>query len=336
MKFNYSKICLDLLRDLPPKQKEVILRRFGLGKNEKRETLESIGKDLGVTRERVRQIEEQGIARLRPHLKKCQKIFQYFASQLKATGDLRKEDAFLELLAGKKFQNQIFFLLALNDSFTRFPETKDYYSLWTVNPQAVSFAREVIGSFYAKLLQMKKPISLKDCKVPITNGVNSKKLIYYLEISKQIQQNSEGLYGLKDWPEINPRGVKDKAYLVFKKEARPLHFTEVARFIADQNREEKKSCPNPQSVHNELIRDPRFVLVGRGLYSLQEWGYAPGVVKDIILKVLREAKVPLATQDIVSAVSKQRFVKENTILLNLSNKQYFIRTPEGKYTIKEI
>jgi hypothetical protein len=77
-------------------------------------------------------------------------------------------------------------------------------------------------------------------------------------------------------------------------------------------------------------------LVGRGLYSLEEWGYAPGVVKDIILKVLREAKEPLAKQDIVSAVSKQRFVKENTILLNLSNKKYFTRTPEGKYIVKEI
>ena len=124
--------------------------------------------------------------------------------------------------------------------------------------------------------------------------------------------------------------------MVFKKEARPLHFTEVARFIAEQNIGEKRGCPNPQSVHNELIRDPRFVLVGRGLYSLQEWGYVSGVVKDIILKVLREAKEPLATQDVIRAVSKQRFVKENTILLNLSNKQYFIRTPEGKHTIKEI
>ena len=99
---------------------------------------------------------------------------------------------------------------------------------------------------------------------------------------------------------------------------------------------EKKGCPNLQSVHNELIRDPRFVLVGRGLYSLGEWGYVSGVVKDIILKILKEAKEPLSKQDIVAAVSKQRFVKENTILLNLNDKQYFIRTPEGKYAVKEI
>jgi len=335
MKFNYPQICLELFRDLTQRQKEVILRRFGLKKPGQKETLEAIGESYGVTRERVRQIEESAIAKLKEKTNNYQKVFQYFIEQLKKTGGLKKEEFLFSLLGEENLQNQIFFLMTLSDKFIRFPETKDCHAFWAINQQSVELAQKAIESFNQKLAEINQPVKLQDFKT-FFSKINPQTLLSYLEISKQIQQNSEGLFGLRSWPEINPRGVKDKAYLVFKKEARPLHFTEVARFIAEQNREEKKGCPNPQSVHNELIRDPRFVLVGRGLYSLQEWGYASGVVKDIIFNVLKETREPLTKQEVIAAVSKQRFVKENTILLNLSNKKYFMRTPEGKYVIKEI
>jgi hypothetical protein len=90
-----------------------------------------------------------------------------------------------------------------------------------------------------------------------------------------------------------------------------------------------------QTVHNELIKDSRFVLVGRGVYALKEWGYEPGQVKDIITKILRE-NGPLTQGEILERVSKQRLVKENTILLNLSNKKNFLRDSQGKYKVLEI
>ena len=80
--FNYQKICLDLLKDLPQKQKEIILRRFALSTlasgedGIKRATLESIGRDFGITRERVRQIEEDGLEKVKQKNNKYQKIFQ--------------------------------------------------------------------------------------------------------------------------------------------------------------------------------------------------------------------------------------------------------------------
>lgn len=332
--FNYSQICSDLLGDLPQRTKDVILRRFGL-ETDKRETLETIGKSYGITRERVRQIQENGLLKVRPKFeKKNQKIFQHFTDQFKITGDLRKEDILLNFLGGQKFQNHIFFLLTLGDPFFRFPETEDYYSLWTINPRSLTLAQKVIHSFYQKLSQTNQLLNLKDYKTSFSD-LASQSLLSYLEISKQIQQNPEGLFGLKNWPEINPRGVKDKAYLVLKREARPLHFTEIAQLIGEPNLGWEFSPPNPQSVHNELIRDSRFVLVGRGLYALKEWGYIPGIVKDIILEILKETKRPLSKKEIVEKVLKQRLVKENTILLNLSNKKYFLRTPEGKYTLRE-
>ena len=110
---------------------------------------------------------------------------------------------------------------------------------------------------------------------------------------------------------------------VFKKKNNPLHFREVAEFIGPK--------ALSQTVHNELIRDPRFVLVGRGTYALRDWGYEQGVVKDVIKNILKEAKNPLTKEEVLEKVLQQRMVKENTILLNLQNKRYFKKNSEGKY-----
>jgi hypothetical protein len=323
MKFNYSQICSNFLKGLPKKQKEVITYRFGL-KGGRRETLESIGKNYGITRERVRQIEKDGLTKLEKEIKKYQKVFQYFKEYFKKVGGIKKEDRLLEELGSQNWQNQVYFLLTLGSNFQRFAETTDFYSFWTINQNSFLEAKKTIDSISNKLKKIGKPLKLKE----LTNfrPFNQKALTSYLEISKKIQKNSQGLFGLRDWPEINPRGVKDRAYLVFKKEKKPLHFTQVANLI---------ESALPQTVHNELIKDPRFVLVGRGVYGLREWGYEEGAVRDVILKILKTAKKPLSKEEILEKTLKQRLVKENTILLNLSNKRYFLRTPEGYYKVKE-
>jgi len=367
MRFDYVKICQELLNCLPKRKRDVISRRFGLKKSGQKETLEQIGKSYGVTRERIRQIEADGMAKLRSRMEKYQEISQYFANQLNAAGGLKKEDILLNLFGGKKFQNHVLFLLTLSSRvvakdedegklrrrqtsstapFTRFSETESFYPFWAVDSNSLNLAKKVIGSFYNILSEAQSPLIIEDIEPyqvfgedlekQTVNCLSSQALKSFLEISKTIQQNPEGLLGLKDWPEINPRGIKDKAYLVLKKEAKPLHFTKISQLIGKDNLKRRFSRPNIQSVHNELIRDPKFILVGRGLYALREWGYESGVVKDVIFKILKEKNEPLSKKEIVENVLKQRFVKENTILLNLNDKKYFLRTPGGKYTIREI
>lgn len=342
MQFEYSKICQNLVKDLTERQREVICRRFGLydGAPGERETLEAIGQDLGITRERVRQIEEAAFSKIKPKIKEqvfisksfkfqnkeYQKVFQYFINELKKTGDLKKEDILLSQLGGEDYKNQVFFLLTLAEPFQRLSQTKEFHSLWTINPDSLILAKKVIDRLSNKLKEIGKPLNLKELSSFI--GLREQVLTSFLEISKQIQKNQEGLFGLQNWPEINPRGLKDKSYLVFKKINKPLHFTEVAQLISPE--------ALPQTVHNELIKDPRFVLVGRGTYALKEWGYEEGDVKDVILKILQKAQKPLPKEVILSKVLKQRLVKENTILLNLNNKKYFLKTPQGKYQVKEI
>lgn len=314
MKFNYSQICQNLIGILSARQKEVISRRFALRGLEK-ETLEAIGKDFGVTRERVRQIERDAFLNLKAELKKYQEVFKYFKDYLQKTGNLRKEESLLIELGEGKFQNQIYFLLTVGEGFERFGETDDFYSLWTTDKASWIVAQKAINAFYEKLKKSGKPLEIKEKLLP-----------FYLEISKKIQKNNKGLYGLKDWPEINPRKIKDKVYLVLKESQKPLHFTQVAGLI---------DSALPQTVHNELIKDSRFVLVGRGIYALKEWGYQDGQVRDVIFNILKTAGRPLKKEEILEKTLKQRLVKENTVFLNLSNKKYFLRDSEGRYTIKE-
>jgi len=317
MKFNFQTIChSNLLRDLPARQKDVLSRRFGL-KGEK-ETLEAVGRAYGITRERVRQIEKEGLKRLEDRIDnvQCQKVFQAFSKELKDSGSLKREDILLAKLGGAKLQNHVLFLLTLGKPFERINETGDFHSFWTVDKNSFNTARKHISAFILELKRKQKPLSLPN-----------KFSLSYIEISKNILKGPQGLYGLKNWPEIRPRGIKDKAYIVFKKEEKPLHFTRVARYIGKD--------ALPQTVHNELIKDPRFVLIGRGLYALEEWGYTPGIVRQVISDVFKASKKSLSKDQVLREVLKQRQVKPNTILLNLQSKKYFIKNSEGKYFIRK-
>jgi DNA-directed RNA polymerase delta subunit len=338
--FYSQKIYQTLLNDLPERTRNVVERRFGLG-GEERETLDSIGKSYGVCRERVRQIEDSGINFIKKELKKplYRDVFQYFINNFKRTGNLKREDLFLCKMTPAEFQNQTLFWLTLGDPFFRFSENNDYHSLWTINLDSFNFAQKVANNFVGRFNKEERLIAQDEIFSIFKKDfgpqakLTSEAVLSYLEISKRIDHDSEGFFGLKEWPEVSPRGVKDKAFLALKKAGKPLHFNEVTNSInqLDLNSGNKAL---PQTVHNELIRDPRFVLVGRGIYALKEWGYLPGQVKDIIREVLKENKSPLSKQEIIQKVLNQRLVKENTILLNLQNKKYFSRNDRGKYTLK--
>ena len=292
--------------------------------------MESIGASYGITRERVRQIESDGIKSIKEKIKKeknstVSQIFDSFKKSLISAGGLRKEESLLNQLGDENSFCQIAFLLNLSDDFKRYPEAEKNYSFWVVNSKSLDSANKSIDTLYKKFKSKREPLSLKQCS-EIT-GINPNILTSYLEISKQISCDSEGMFGLKEWPEINPRVIKDKAFLVFKKENKPLHFSQVAKSIG--------ANALIQTVHNELIRDKRFVLVGRGIYALADWGYKPGTVKDVISNILVESNNPLSQEEILKKVSEQRIVKANTVLLNLSNKQRFLRNSQGKYLLRD-
>jgi len=334
--FDYQKISSDLVKDLPERTRDIINRRFGLSKNllsalsdsvrMEREPLEKIGKDYGITRERVRQIENDGLKKIKKKAGSYGKVFRDFEKKIDEFGGFKKEDIFLASLGKGGKANHVFFLLNIGDSFFRFSENENFYSFWTKDPKNLDYAEKVVGAFYDVLEKEKRPLALRECD-SLVSFATDQKFISSIELSKNIYQNKEGLLGLKSWPEINPRGIKDKAYSVLKKEEKPLHFTSITELIGQS--------ALSQTVHNELIKDPRFVLVGRGIYALGEWGYQPGEVKDVIIDIFKKSKKPLSKEEIIERVLRKRIVKRNTVLQNLSNKKYFSRNFEGKYIVNE-
>ena len=135
------------------------------------------------------------------------------------------------------------------------------------------------------------------------------------------------------WPTVNPKNIRDKIYVILSENGKPLHFSDIAGSIKDSDF--KRKDVTTQAIHNELIKDKRFVLIGRGIYALKEWGYSQGTVADVIASVLKKEGGPLHRDEIVKRVLKSRQVKETTILLNLQGKPQFKRVAKATYELDE-
>ena len=330
--YSYKKLSFALIADLQPRAKDVVSRRFGL-ESDSPQTLEAIGKVHGVTRERVRQIIEDSLKSVKEGVKEKKeknivaKIFQNFTDTLKRVGTVKREDLLMEELGASKDVAHIIFLLTLGDQFYKQKETEHFYAFWTINGDVLGEISDIMINVLDYFKKKGEPLTLEEIK-----DVHPS----FLEVSKHIAQGYDDKWGLKQWPEVNPRGIRDKAYMVLKQTENPLHFTQVAKAIAELQRilpgDAGKSVL-PQTVHNELIKDDRFVLVGRGTYALAEWGYQPGTVKDILSYILANNGKSMNKEEIIQKALEQRQVKESTILLNLQDKDHFLRDQSGKYYI---
>ncbi|MBU1289912.1 hypothetical protein KKG85_01570 [Patescibacteria group bacterium] len=333
MSIKYEKLVFDALKGVSnDRTREIVRLRFGLDDGQ-RQTLESIGKNYGITRERVRQIEEATLSDLRrpASINIFKPAFRSIDAFFNREGRVVREERLLSALSGcetpDSSKGAVFFILSLGDPYQRLVESDKFYSLWVNSKDALSQAQLVVDYLVERIEGNKETVLLNniiDFSKEANAQIDKKVLCSYLDATKQISQNNFGRFGLSKWPEINPRGAKDKAYIVFKDQKRPLHFREVADLINEAKL--GTNLAQAQTVHNELIKDARFILVGRGTYALKEWGYQPGTIKDVIIQTLKD-KGPLAKEDILNEVLKSRLVKKNTVLINLQNRQLF--TKEG-------
>jgi len=341
--FKPSDIIKEVLDSLKDRDRRILIQRYGLEGNQAN-TLAAIGQEQNLTRERVRQIEKD----LLKHLKKTSLQKESFASAkefllniVTEHGRIIAEENLLMHLNIKdsKEKNALVFLLHLIEELDHFIHD-NYKKSWVT----VLFNKDLLQNFVEESKKIISSINsplpaeefLEHFKRTLFYAENQKDLpdkviLNYLELTVEIEKNVFGHWGLSLWKEVKPKDVGDKAYLIMKHHKKPEHYSTITEMINKAKFDGRTAYK--ETVHNELIKDQRFILIGRGIYALSEWGYKPGVVADVIGEILKQSSQPLSKEKIIEEVLKRRMVKKNTILVGLSNKKLFKKVGKNTYAL---
>lgn len=338
---NLQSLLDDLFMVLTEKEAMVIRRRFAL-QGQPKQTLEKIGKHFKVTRERIRQIEGIALSKLRRTVRttKLNEVNELAKSILRVHGGLMREDELISQVLKRMPNSTELDGAVLRLSFSIDSEMNSnghsgtFVPFWRLESLAMEDVSLIVDHI-VKILKKRKSCMKKDELISAVQALNlfkdripSKELISSsFTIDERLREIDDG-WGLTEWRFVRPRSIRDKVEIILRKAGTPLHFMEIANRIREARFDHKNVTV--QAVHNELIRYPQFVLVGRGLYALREWGYEPGTVADVIESILKE-KGPLSKKEIIAEVAKQRTVKVGTISLNLQKMPYFVRVGRAVY-----
>lgn len=329
-----------ILSSLVEKERSVIIRRIGL--NWEKETLQEIGDTYGITRERVRQIEDVGIKKIGRIMRtsSLMRIQESWEKILQMHGGIMTRDRLVSSIIadiGIEWQlnhNIIDVLLQADYNLQRSkPQlgTNTYFHFAEITKKMV----EAVHKEVLKVLKKKGDIIESSVLYETVHlalfaqfgNLSNIVLDSIMDIFLDIVKGEEKFIGLEKWKILNPATLKDKAIYVLKKNKEPLHFLDIAAAITERFGEPVKIS----TIHNELIRNGEFILIGRGIYVLKEWGYKDGTVLDVILEIFKKAAVPLSTEEITNRVLKVRQVKITTIYMNLQNKKYIERVGRNLY-----
>ncbi len=341
-----NKISKNLLDSLKERPREIIIKRFGLDGKSPR-VLGDIGDGFGITRERVRQIEGDSFKKLQAVVKEenFKKLIDVAVETIEENGGFCEKRKLKESLKNeitKKERNQIMFLLNSSKKL-KFKKGKLSMSgFWFLRGNSIDKDALKIHNAVVKYIKaQKEPCLFEDILEEFRNSEYSdffanaagvKRMRMILEMSRLVNKNILEEWGMKNWKIISERGAREKAFLVLRKHEEPLHFRKITDHINSYWGNKKRALP--QTVHNELIKDGRFVLVGRGIYGLNDWGFPEGTVKEIILAFLTKQTIPLEKEVIVDYVLSRKQVKETTVKVTLADRKLFHKTSDGKFTLK--
>lgn len=338
-KLQIEKIVTEVLAVIDrEREREIIARRFGLF--DRKETLEQIGELLGITRERVRQLEKAVVARLKsqgesgqlPHIAMAQDALLEHLGNMGNVARISDLTAKLSTENSRVDQARISFLAQLSPRLVVIEDNDHYYHAVGVSGvHDEKTIKKLVDKIITAIKQIGEPSPIEEI-AKVAKVSNPKHAAALASTSKALA-TLNGRWGLIKWPMVNPKNIRDKIYVILKEHGKHMHFNEIAGAI--KKSDFKRKDVTTQAIHNELIKDKRFVLIGRGIYALKEWGYEKGTVADIITEVLKKSKQPLHRDEIVKQVLKSRYVKETTILLNLQGKPQFKRVAKATYALAE-
>jgi len=349
-------LCRILSDNLSEREKEILYLRFGLG--QKIHTLDAIGKKFFITRERVRQITKQAILKLnkiKGEVEELKHLDKQLRDILERSGGMREYNSMAkEFYKTKASEEQLatlkFFVKHLSDHL----EPSHVGSGWQLIGASVDLYKELLNIVSETLDSLGEPHTSDDLYSKLSghecfskwrddfiahvakdnDSIDWKQVLdSYLEISGELKKNPFQEWGLKMWASVNPKRISDKIYLVFRRHSKPMHFEEITKLINDYVFDKKKA--HAPTVHNELILNNNFVLIGRGIYALKEWGYKTGTVADVLEQILKLSDDPMTREDLLKIVLEQRQVKEGTVYLALNNTKRFKRDQDGRYGLAD-
>lgn len=335
--FKPKQVTKKILSPLHDRSLDIVKSRFGLGGDSDRKTLEAIGEKYGITRERVRQIEQAALTLIKKsdEYKSEKTSWDELKTIVTELGGLvAEEDLLTAISKDEEIQNHVHFYLVLGDDFKKHREDDDFVTRWSVDDETSHRVHSSLKNLYStlsddELISENEMVNrfIEELKKINMGALDDEITKRWLSLSKGVSKNPLGEWGKTSASGVKARGIKDYAYLMMRKHGSPMHFREVAEAITGTF---EKKC-HTATCHNELIKDKRFVLVGRGMYALSEWGYKPGVVRDVIKEILKR-EGPLTKEEVIDKVLKERYLKKNTILVNLQNPKYFKKNKDKKYT----
>ena len=337
--FKPKQVIRKLLAVLPARARDVLEKRYGLSAHgEPGMTLDAIGQTYGITRERVRQIENHAIHTIQKSAAytEHEPPFAKLREEIDRMGSVIAEhDLLKEFGSDETMKNSLYFTFVLGIPFNRSKENVFFHHRWFTKEEIATAVENALLEVHDSCTEdtlMTEPEIIACMREKLTALDSPYKqdafITRWLSLSKVLGQNPLGEWGLASSPNVRAKGIRDFAYLAVKRHGSPMHFREVAEAI--EKLFHRKA--HVATCHNELIKDKRFVLVGRGLYALSEWGYSAGVVKDILQEILK-ANGPLTHAELIERVRKERYVKDNTIIVNLQDRAFFKRLPDGRYTV---
>ena len=319
------------------REKEIVSRRFGL--DGPKETLEQIGEMLSITRERVRQLEKAILIRLQisaeeNEIAEIAPAEKLLIRNLTEMGRVARLSDLADKVYGRATtpteKTGIYFIATFAKGLTVVEENDRYHAAVGIAEYGDSrVIRERVDEIVDVIKKNKQPMTLDELDGKL-NYEHPDHIKAIASISKLLA-TLNGVWGLAKWPAVNPKNIRDKIFVILETHKEPMHFSEIAKEIKESNF--KRKNVTVQAIHNELIKDPRFVLIGRGIYALSTWGYKKGTISDIIKSILEKSDEPMTREEIVKQVLKVRKVKETTILLNLQNKKLFKKVDKNLYTL---
>ena len=321
---------------LKPKELDILILRFGLD-NENPKTLHAIGQKYNITRERVRQIiyftKKKIDKNLNPFLKKnilsIEQIVQKnggLATESKIVADLNLENSVANL-------GIIRVLAHLNSNLIILKKTLKTKMAWSSKKFSIAKVTQYINEIEKILDSKKQTLTVGDILKKMKTKQTQAAINSIIDIANTLMLSKNHRVGKTSWPDINPKNTKDKIYYVLNEAEKPLHFREIWENIKNSNFAGR--VPSIPTVHNELIADLRFVLIGKGIYALTKWGYKPGTVKDLLNEMLKKSSKSINQNEIIDKILKMRMISKNTIVMNLISNSHFVRSNDGNWQYKK-